>query len=139
MDEKPKVLLVDDEAGIRELLRRVNSYFGFETVEASDGEEGWAVYMEVNPDLVVSDIYMPKMNGMQLLENIKTHDEHAKVIIITGHCHYRTLAKTSPHPPNGFLEKPFEIEELGRMMRELISDIRSEGEPQIIDCPEPVP
>lgn len=139
MEEKPKVLLVDDEASIRELLRRVNNYFGFETIEASDGEEGWTVYMEIEPDLVVSDICMPKMNGVQLLANIRRYDEHAKVILITGHCYYRNLAKTWPYPPNGFLEKPFEIGELGRMMQELIGDTSSEHESETMDCPESVP
>ena len=114
-----KILVVDDEAISRTLLRRVNDHFKFETIEAEDGEEGWKLFQETEPDLVISDIYMPKMNGIQLLANIKRYDSDSKVILITGFPNFRSMVATSPYLPDGFLEKPFKIEELGRLMRTL--------------------
>ncbi|MBU1706691.1 response regulator [bacterium] len=114
-----KVLVVDDEAIARNLLHRVNDYFGFETIEAEDGQEGWKLFQEIEPDIVISDIYMPNMNGIQLLSCIKRSNSDSKVILITGFPNYRSMVKTSPYPPDGFLEKPFKIEDLGRLMRTL--------------------
>jgi YesN/AraC family two-component response regulator len=128
MDKKPEVLIVDDEATARLLLRRVNNYFGFETVEAENGEDGWALYQKVKPDLTVSDIYMPKTNGLQLLACIKKHDKTAKVILITGYARFQAMLETCAYPPDGFLEKPFDIEELGRMMQALLSESELEQE-----------
>ncbi|MFH1011502.1 MAG: response regulator [bacterium] len=122
VEGKPKVLIVDDEPGTREILRRVNNYFGYQTIEAENGEEGWALYQESKPNLTISDIYMPKLNGLQLLSNIKKQDEAAKVILITGYSHYRTLMQTSRYGADGYLEKPFDIEELARVMSALTND-----------------
>ncbi len=119
METKLKVLVVDDEAIARNLLHRVNDYFGFETIEAEDGQEGWKLFREIEPDIVISDIYMPNMNGIQLLSCIKRSNSDSKVILITGFPNYRSMVKTSPYPPDGFLEKPFKIEDLGRLMRTL--------------------
>ena len=119
MGAKLKILVVDDEAISRNLLHRVNDYFGFETFEAEDGQEGWELFKDTEPDIVISDIYMPNMNGIQLLSSIKRYDSASKVILITGFPNFRSMVKTSPYPPDGFLEKPFKIEELGLLMRTL--------------------
>jgi len=127
MEGKPRILIVDDEAAARGLLRRVNSHFGFETIEAKDGEEGWELYIEDKPDLTISDIYMPKMNGLQLLSKIKKDNENAKVILITGYSHFRLLLQNNPQiRPDGFLEKPFDIEDLGQVMKKFLHDMNPE-------------
>jgi YesN/AraC family two-component response regulator len=130
VEGKPRVLVVDDEPANRELLRRVNNYFAFETVEAEDGEDGWALYQKVKPALTISDIYMPKMNGVQLLASIKKHDKTAKVILITGYARFRAMLETCPYQPDGFLQKPFDIEKLGRLMRALLSEFKLDQEAQ---------
>lgn len=119
MGGKLRVLVVDDDEVTRELLRRVNDYFGLETLEAEDGDEGWKVYQRAVPDLIISDIHMPRMNGLQLLSIVKKHNSDAKVILITGYPGYRDSVKSSPFPPDGFLEKPFGIDELRRLMTAL--------------------
>jgi DNA-binding NtrC family response regulator len=116
MGGKLRVLVVDDDEVTRELLRRVNDYFGLETLEAKDGDEGWKVYQQAEPDLIVSDIHMPRMNGLQLLSSVKKHNANAKVILITGYPTYRETVRSSSRPPDGFLEKPFGIDELRRLM-----------------------
>jgi CheY-like chemotaxis protein len=116
MGGKLRVLVVDDDKVTRELLRRVNDYFGLETLEAKDGVEGWRVYQQTKPDLIVSDIHMPRMNGVQLLSTVKKHNAGAKVILITGYPTYLETLRSSAHPPDGFLEKPFGIEDLRRLM-----------------------
>ncbi|MBM3324932.1 MAG: response regulator [Calditrichaeota bacterium] len=66
------------------------------------------------------------MNGLQLLSNIKKQDEAAKVILITGYSHYRSLMQSSRYAADGYLEKPFDVEELARLMSSLANDPTSE-------------
>ena len=94
-------------------------------------KDGWALYQKVKPALTISDIYMPKMNGVQLLASIKKHDKTAKVILITGYARFRAMLETCPYQPDGFLQKPFDIEELGRMMQAFLSRTKSEQDPQV--------
>jgi CheY-like chemotaxis protein len=116
MGGRLRVLIVDDDEVTRQLLRRVNDYYGIETLEAKDGDEGWRVYQQAHPDLIVSDIHMPRMNGLQLLSIVKKHNVGAKVILITGYPTYLETLKSIADPPDGFLEKPFAIEDLRRLM-----------------------
>jgi two-component system response regulator MprA len=137
MEQRAKVLVVDDERASRELLGRISEHFGFEAVKAEDGEEGWALYQKTQPDLTISDIYMPKMNGLQLLASIKKRDEMAKVILITGYFRFRAMLETCSYLPDGFLQKPFDIEELGRLMCSLLGEPQSEQQAQDEERPTP--
>jgi len=136
VEGRPRVLVVDDEPAVRELLRRVNNYFGFETTEAENGEDGWILYQEIKPTLTISDIYMPKMNGMQLLSSIKKSDKTAKVILMTGYVRFRAMLETCTYPPDGFLQKPFDIEEVGHMMQAFLAEPKSEHDPQVRNQPD---
>jgi YesN/AraC family two-component response regulator len=137
MEQRAKILVVDDERASRELLGRVSEHFGFEAVKAEDGEEGWALYQKTQPDLTISDIYMPKMNGLQLLASIKKRDEMAKVILITGYFRFRAMIETCSFLPDGFLQKPFDIEELGRLICSLLGEPQAGKETQEKDRPTP--
>jgi len=120
--KKLKVLIVDDSPATRGLLQETIRHLGFETIEAENGEEGWIRYQQDKPDLTISDIYMPRMNGVQLLSNMRRHDKTAKIILITGYSRYRAMLETCAHAPNGFLQKPFGIKELARAIDAVTSD-----------------
>jgi DNA-binding NtrC family response regulator len=78
------ILVVDDDEGMRHLLGRMLCRAGFEVVPAFDGEDGLARYRECNPDLVITDMKMPRMNGLELVEALVRENADVKAIAISG-------------------------------------------------------
>lgn len=84
--ERPaRLLIVDDEPEIRDLLRRHFRYAGLDVRAAKDGFDALEAMAEQVPDVVVTDIQMPRMNGIQLLERVRAEHPAVHVIIITGY------------------------------------------------------
>lgn len=80
-----KILIVDDSRTSRKMLREILEDMGHEIAgEATNGEEGYVMYKELNPDLVTLDITMPKMDGIEALMLIKKYNENAEAVMITG-------------------------------------------------------
>jgi len=107
-----KLLIADDEEVIRESLRRMGEMLGFEVHTAVDGKDAWDTFMATWPDFAILDIYMPQVNGLVLLNKIKEVNAQCQVILITGYMHYKQLAKQSPMKPDGFITKPFSLEDI---------------------------
>jgi CheY-like chemotaxis protein len=116
-----KLLVVDDDTIFRRLLIEILTSQGFEVAEARDGEEGLAVFKKTNPDLVITDIRMPKKNGFQLAEEIRTLSPMIPIIFISGWYDPGkiTLGKElgsslmrNNSPNTHFLKKPFRISQL---------------------------
>ena len=82
MPEKPRILVVDDESQITRVLRTSLSTHGYDVRIANDGEAGFTLFQEWNPDLVITDLSMPKMTGIELCENIRDHSQ-APIIILS--------------------------------------------------------
>ncbi len=110
--EKPSVLLVDDDPDMLDVLDTAMQSLGFKTILAHDGEEGWNLFLRSTPSLVITDIYMPKKNGVILLDQIKESYFETVVILITGYAHYKQLISHSRFPPDAFLSKPFNLKDL---------------------------
>lgn len=119
--KRPLVLVVDDERGVRDTLAEALAVYGFEVLTAADGQEAWEIFQEKDPALVISDIYMPRMNGLMLLKQIKEVSPQRAVILATGYHHYKQLIETNSHPPDGFVNKPFRIEALYEAIARVIS------------------
>ena len=80
-----KILIVDDSRTSRKMLREILEGMGHEIAgEATNGEEGYVMYKELNPDLVTLDITMPKMDGIEALMLIKKYNENAEAVMITA-------------------------------------------------------
>ena len=82
---KKKVLVVDDDEVIRDLIISFLSFSGYEVSGAKNGKEGLDMVVEQPPDLIISDIHMPQMNGFQLLKEVKEINPKLPVIFITGY------------------------------------------------------
>ncbi|MCK5609598.1 response regulator, partial [Candidatus Pacearchaeota archaeon] len=80
-----KILLVDDEEGIRKVLGISLTDSGYKVFTAENGEEALQIFRKVNPSIVLTDIKMPGMDGIQLLQKIKNENPDTEVIMITGH------------------------------------------------------
>ena len=85
-EAKPKILIVDDEVDICDMMMFTFDSQGFETFTAYDAEEAFKVVKDQDLDIVVSDVRMPKGGGMKLLSDIKEHNpKKPKVFLITGY------------------------------------------------------
>lgn len=81
---KKKILVVEDEFGLQETLRDVFIMEGYEVRIAVDGEDGYQAYLEFQPDLVFTDVVMPKMSGVELVKKIRQKNKKIKVIYTSG-------------------------------------------------------
>ena len=105
-----KILIVDDFMIIRETLPKILAKFGFESVAVSSGFEALAYLRENSVDLVISDISMPGMTGLDLLDSIKAEYDDLPVVLMSGDIHHQN----SPRLQNAeaFLAKPFFIDDM---------------------------
>jgi len=127
MSDKPplKALLVDDEEQLVEILKQVVEAIGMVGLTAHDGMEALEIYHREKPDIVISDIYMPQLNGIGLMQKIKKHDpKHPPVVLITGYAHYRQLLDNLNSTPDGFLEKPFDLRKIIEIIYSFFPDIK---------------
>ena len=108
MKEKIKILIVDDEEVIRDMLVEHLSAEGFTAVAVPSGEAALEIFMDDPDHLVITDIRMGGMSGVQLLEEIKKLDEEALVIIITSHASLDTAVATLKAGAYDYIFKPFE-------------------------------
>ncbi len=113
---KKKVLVVDDDQVIRDLIISFLSFSGYEVSGAENGKEGLDMVMEQPPDLIISDIHMPQMNGFQLLKEVKEINPDLPVIFITGYAHLRRFFSDQNARADGFLEKPFNLDTLKNLV-----------------------
>jgi CheY-like chemotaxis protein/anti-sigma regulatory factor (Ser/Thr protein kinase) len=111
------VLVVDDQEALRSLLARLLEREGFDPIQAEDGAQAVEKYKTEAPLVVVSDIMMPKMDGLMLLNEIRRIDRNATVILMTGQGNEDVLLKALRGGATNFFKKPFNV-------RELIDEIR---------------
>jgi DNA-binding response OmpR family regulator len=123
---KPRVLVVDDQEALRTLLSRLLDREGFDPIEAGDGERAVELYKTESPLVVVSDIMMPKMDGLALLTEIKRIDRNATVILMTGQGNEDVLLKALRDGATNFFKKPFNVKELIEEIRKVV-DFRLEA------------
>ncbi|TKJ36833.1 hypothetical protein CEE37_14705 [candidate division LCP-89 bacterium B3_LCP] len=120
-----KVLIVDDDPSIRTLLDDYLIELDFEILHATDGREGWALYRQHSPDLVIADIFMPEMNGLELTEKIKDSDDPPPVMLISGVPLNQTEIEMQQERADGFLEKPYMFWQMKEMINKLLPETAS--------------
>jgi two-component system, NtrC family, nitrogen regulation response regulator NtrX len=107
---KPRILVIDDEAAIRDSLKMILEYEDYDFLGASSGPEGIAIVKRESPDLVVLDIKMPGMNGLETLAEIRKVDEAVPVAMISGHGTITDAMQATRLGAFDFIEKPFTSE-----------------------------
>ncbi len=105
-----KILLIDDEPGIRKVLSISLADSGYEVITAESGEEGLELFRENRPIIVLTDIKMPGMDGIELLQQIKREDPETEVIMITGHGDMDLAVKSLKLEATDFITKPISDE-----------------------------
>jgi two-component system nitrogen regulation response regulator NtrX len=126
---KPRILVIDDEAAIRDSLRMILEYEDYRFVGASSGQEGLALIQRERPDLVLLDIKMPGMDGMEVLRSLRSTDDSLPVVMISGHGTTATAVDAIKSGAADFLEKPLSSERVIVTLRNVLtqSELRSEN------------
>lgn len=101
-----KLLVIDDELAFLEVLEMSLISEGYEVLTAENGEKGLRIFEEQNPKLVLTDIKMPGIDGIEVLKRIKAIDNHAEVIVITGHGDMDSAIAALQHGASDFITKP---------------------------------
>ena len=104
--KNPPILIVDDEPDIREVLEITLTDAGYTVYTAESGQAALDVFHEVDPPIVMTDIKMPGMDGIELLEKIKKENPETEVIMITGHGDMDVAVKSLHHDATDFITKP---------------------------------
>lgn len=121
MNEDAKLLIVDDNEGVRHLVSRWLDKAGFSVREAKDGAEALDKVKEDPPDIVLADIRMPKIDGIELARIIKTERPDIKVILMTAYSSPQTIAQARREGVDDYLEKPFTRDQVERITMEVLS------------------
>src|SRR3990172_12359571 len=106
------ILVVDDEAGIRHSVRGILADEGYRVLEAEDGRGALRLIESERPRLVILDIWMPEMDGIELLRRIRDSDPVTPVIVISGHGNIETAVTATKLGAFDFIEKPFSLDGL---------------------------
>ncbi len=107
-----KVLIIDDEKAILDSLSSILSDEGFQVSKAVDGREGLALFEREKPEIVLLDVWMPEMDGLEVLKKIRKMDQNAMIIVISGHGTISTAVEAVKIGAYDFLEKPLSIEKV---------------------------
>jgi two-component system response regulator AtoC len=117
-----KVIIIDDDESTRESLLTYLNEQGYETYSAEGGIKGIEIVKKINPDIVISDVNMPDMNGLDVLEKIKEMDELIQVIIITAFDDMNSTITAMQRGAYDYLEKPIDIVRLKLVMQRAIEN-----------------
>lgn len=110
IEENIKILIVDDDSQSRGLILEVLRPLSHEMLTANNGDEGLVVFNESQPLLVITDLQMPIMNGLELIKSIRTLGSRVPIVAISGAP--EILSEASLAGANVILEKPFSMDEM---------------------------
>lgn len=115
-----KILVVDDNHLLAATIQELLEDDGLEVMSAKDGVDGYSAYLLFKPDIVITDIQMPRKNGLEMMGHIRTHEPMIRTIYMTGDIdsYWPFLKEEKRRYPVIFLEKPFSLESLRRVVLE---------------------
>ncbi|MDP9179478.1 MAG: sigma-54 dependent transcriptional regulator [Gemmatimonadota bacterium] len=124
-----RILVVDDEQGIRAALGQLLEYEGYEVHSVSNAVDGIAEYQKWKPDLVFMDVKMGGMDGLEALKQLRELDSSALVVMISGHATIRTAVEATQLGAYEILEKPLDTDRILVMLRNALAhlDLREEN------------
>jgi two-component system, NtrC family, nitrogen regulation response regulator NtrX len=108
----PKILIIDDEKSIRFTLKEILEYENYQVDEAKDGEEGLDLFLKNDYDVVLCDIKMPKLDGLEVLEKAKESGKEGQFIMITAHGNIETAVEATKKGAFDFIQKPPDLNRL---------------------------
>ena len=125
-----RILVIDDEAGVRDALKQVLAYEGHEVRVAGSGGEGLTLYPEFRPHLVFLDVKMAGLDGLDTLSRLRELDPTATVVMISGHGTIATAVEATQRGAFDFLEKPLDSDRLLVTVRNALNQVVLSNENQ---------
>lgn len=113
-----KILIIDDTADLRDLLRDYLQELGYQVLAAANGNDGLALYKEQRPQLLLVDLIMPGINGFDLIRQIRKTDRKTPIIALSGF--HEELSAVQRLGVHAALAKPPELDELGQLIQLLL-------------------
>ena len=110
--ERRDILIVDDDRQVREVLHQIFLGANYKCLLANDGHEGLEVFRASRPPLTVTDLKMPVMGGIELLQQVRQADPDAAVIVLTGAADVKTAIASLQLGAYDFIMKPVNVDEL---------------------------
>jgi len=119
-----KILIVEDNENNRRLVRDVLVYYGYETIEAENGEEGIKKAKEHKPDLILMDMQMPVMNGYEAIKALKNDPDtkHVKIMVVTSFAMLSDREQILKAGADDYIAKPINTRELPERVKKLLSE-----------------
>ena len=114
------ILIVDDQPGIRMLLEEVFSKEGFETLSAANGREALEIFSVKRPELVLLDMKIPGMDGIEILKQLKQECEGVKVVMMTAYGELDLIEEAKTWGAVRHFTKPFDVFELRETVKRLL-------------------
>lgn len=124
----PTILIVDDEAGIRESLTSVLREDGYRVEAVASGEECLAFIQNKSVDLILLDVWLPGIDGMETLKRLREADNGPMVVMISGHANIEAAVRSTKLGAFDFVEKPLSLEKLGLVIKNALEQVRLEEE-----------
>jgi DNA-binding response OmpR family regulator len=116
------ILCVEDEDGIRKVIVDTLKYYFNEVYEASDGEEAFELYEEYRPKIILSDIQMNNVNGVEFVKKVRKTDRHTTIIMLTAHSNEEYLMDLINLNVNHFILKPLNLKKLNEALFKYINE-----------------
>lgn len=119
-----RILLVDDEPSTLQLVRKVLEADGHEIFEAVDGEQAVEIFHQTQPDLVLLDIVLPKMDGLAVLQNIREHDAITGVIMVSALSSEQLAVRSMLAGADDYVSKPFKLKTIRMDIRRVMDKVK---------------
>jgi two-component system response regulator MprA len=127
-ESRPRVLVVDDDRAVRDSLRRSLEFNGYEVVLAADGAEGLVAVGAQHPDVVVVDVMMPRLDGIETTRALRAAGNDVPVLVLTARDAVGDRVEGLDAGADDYLTKPFALEELLARLRALLRRVVPDGD-----------
>jgi hypothetical protein len=120
LGNKPRLLVVDDAKDVQWLLSRALSFMGYDVVVAGNGLEAMTLFLASSYDLLITDLQMPLVNGLELSRLVKEQYPKTPVILVTGFCDDKLFEKANMNCIDAVIPKPFNLDEIEKTVQRLL-------------------
>lgn len=124
--KRPRILIIDDEVGPRESLKMILKD-NYDLLLASSGTEGLDIFLTQDIDLVITDIKMPDLSGIEVLQKIREKNKELPVIMITGYASEEANSTAKEFGISGYIKKPYDVTYIREEVERVLKDTLGKG------------